>query len=938
MAGKSTPTAAVTSPGSTGKGGFVPSPEQQNVIDHRGGHLQVVACAGAGKTEAISRRVSSLIEEGVEPGQIVAFTFTERAAESLKTRITKRIAEAKGQDFLDRLGPMFVGTIHSYCLRLLQDHVPQFGNYDILDENRLAGLLSREHKRLELSKIGNQHWRPIFDFLRNADVVENEQIDPPTLAGTAFGDCYLRFREALERYHFLTFGQLITATIAALKEPAIFERVHGQLKHLIVDEYQDINPAQEMLIGLLARPPVHLCVVADDDQAIYQWRGSDVSNMLEFTKRYPSVKSLPLSVNRRCRPHIIATANQFATTISPRLSKKMEPHRPAGGPEIHSWSAETAVAEAETIADTIEKLREKGYRYKDIAILYRSVRTSSPPLIEVLRDRGIPFRCAGRTGLFLQPEAAILGMFYAWLCDNEWKSERYGQSEPVHLDDVIDGLQNIFADGEEIDGLRQYLEDWKNLVKDTTAPVSLVRDFYRLLNLLGVQELDLDDPNSSARMGCLARFSQIFADFEHVTRRARYVEENGERVFRGGQDRGIYFYQRLFNYLQYYALDAYEDFEGEDTFDLDTVDILTIHQAKGLEWPVVFVPSLVKGRFPSKYAGESQDWLIPETVFPKAARRRYEGGETEERRLFYVALTRAKDMLYLSRFQRLKNRFQPSPFLLEVAGGDPPLMTDIPLSGPFSPAADEAEEQPTVSFSELALYEGCPLRYRFNTSFGFQPQLATELGYGRAIHHILRRVADLTKANKRLPTAAEVEAVIDESFYLPFANNAAFHQLFNRAQALVSKYLADYSDDLLRVWETERAFELHLEDGIVNGRADVILDREGGMSDNLAIVDYKTANDQKSDDVFAFQLAIYASAGRGEGLSVESAYLHQLKESSRTGIPIDAFTVEAARSRANGLIKEIVAGNFPAKPDKSHCRMCDVRAICKHAMCGKYDL
>src|SRR5262245_31428842 len=166
---------------------FVPSPEQQGVIAHRGSHLQVIACAGAGKTEAISRRVSALIKEDVDPAQIVAFTFTERAANSLKNRITKRVAEAKGQAFLDRLSPMFVGTIHAYCLRLLQDHVPEFGNFDVLDENRLAGLLSREHKRLELSKLGMQHWRPIFDFLRNADVMENELLDPLPLKGTPFG-------------------------------------------------------------------------------------------------------------------------------------------------------------------------------------------------------------------------------------------------------------------------------------------------------------------------------------------------------------------------------------------------------------------------------------------------------------------------------------------------------------------------------------------------------------------------------------------------------------------------------------------------------------------------------------------------------------------------------------------------------------------------------
>jgi len=916
---------------------FEATAEQKLVISHRGGHLQVIACAGSGKTEAISRRVAALIDEGAEPDQIIAFTFTERAAASLKARITKRIAESKGPGFLDRLGPMFIGTIHSYCLRLLQDHVPGYGNHDILDENRLAGLLSREHKRLELGKIGSQHWRPIFDFLRNADVVENELIPPAELSGTPFGDCYLAYRQTIDRYHFLTYGQLVTAAIAALEQPKVHARVHSRLRHLIVDEYQDINSSQERLISLLAQPPVHLCVVGDDDQSIYQWRGSDVGNILDFAARYKPAKSLPLSVNRRSRPKIITTANGFAASIAPRLTKKMEPHRPAAGPEVHCWAAERDEDEAATIAKTIQQLHKRGYRYRDIAVLFRSVRTSSPPLVAELRARDIPFRCAGRTGLFLQPEASVLGKTYAWLCKNDWKNERFAHPEPIDLDGLLAEYAAVFAGGKAIAGLGQYLTDWQSYVSDNTAPVNLVRDYYRLLNLLGVQGLDLDDPVQAARMGCLARFSQILADFEHVTRRARYVDEEGGRVFRGGQDRGIYFYQRLFNYLQHYALDAYEDFEGEDTFDLDAVDILTIHQAKGLEWPVVFVPSLVQGRFPSKRCGEAQEWLISEKLFPAQARRRYEGSETEERRLFYVAMTRAKDMLYLSRFQRKTNRFKPSAFLLEVAGGDPAASASLPLPPPFVPPADEADEAPMLSFSDLALYEGCPLRYRLSGSLGFQPQLVTELGYGKAIHHILRRVADLTRAKRAVPTTAEVEAMFKDEFYLPFANRAAFDQLYDKAWRLVGKYMADYSSDLLRIWETERPFELHLENGIVNGRADVILDEEGGTKGALAIVDYKTASDAKTDDVFAFQLAIYTAAGRGEGINVQAAYLHDLKEGVRHTIPVHPPVTDAAKARANTLIQGIVAGQFPAKPDKDKCKTCDVRALCKHAKCGKYD-
>jgi DNA helicase-2/ATP-dependent DNA helicase PcrA len=464
---KTTPLAS-----SSGASPFVLSPEQEKVVNHRGGHLQVIACAGAGKTEAISRRVSTLVEEGVEPAQIIAFTFTERAAASLKTRITRRIAQAKGPAFLDRLGPMFVGTIHAYCLHMLQDHVPKFGNFDILDENRLAGLLSREYKRLELNKLGDQHWRPISNFLRNADVIENELIDSKRMAKTPFGACYVAYRKMLYRYHFLTYGLLISEAVMALSKPEVFERVHGPLRHLIVDEYQDINPAQEKLISLLAKQPVHLCVVADDDQAIYQWRGSDVSNMIDFKKRYKSTTSLPLSTNRRSRPTIIEKANDFAKSISRRLSKKMNKHRSASEPEVHCWAAETAEDEAEVVADTIVKLVKKGYRYKDIAILFRSVRTSSPPFIKVFEERGIPFRCAGRTGLFMQPEACVLGKTYAWLLDNEWKSDRYGDSEAVTLGDLVTEYQNLFNGGKRIAGLQKHLTEWK-------AEVPLVQSSWR---------------------------------------------------------------------------------------------------------------------------------------------------------------------------------------------------------------------------------------------------------------------------------------------------------------------------------------------------------------------------------------------------------------------------------------------------------------------------
>jgi DNA helicase-2/ATP-dependent DNA helicase PcrA len=261
------------------------SPEQEQVVAHRGADLQVIACAGSGKTESISRRIAALIAEGAEPASIIAFTFTERAAAELKERVVRRVAGVMGEGFLDRLGPMFVGTIHGYGFRLLQDHAPRYGNYDVLDEHRHAGLLSREFRNLGIGQLGAKHWSPIRDLLRTVDVIANELIDPRKLEATPIGDVYRAYLKMLDRYRFLTYGLLISRAIEALEDPAIFQRVHGPLRHVVVDEYQDINPAQERLIEFLASAPVRLCVVGDDDQSIYQWRGSDVRNILTFISR-----------------------------------------------------------------------------------------------------------------------------------------------------------------------------------------------------------------------------------------------------------------------------------------------------------------------------------------------------------------------------------------------------------------------------------------------------------------------------------------------------------------------------------------------------------------------------------------------------------------------------------------------------------------------------
>jgi hypothetical protein len=204
---------------------------------------------------------------------------------------------------------------------------------------------------------------------------------------------------------------------------------------------------------------------------------AEIGNILDFHRRYRNSMRITLDRNRRSRPGIIKAAGAFASTIAPRLEKTMQAHRPRGGPEVVRWVAETPQDEAERIAETIAALHAGGFRYRDVAVLYRSLRTSAPPLVQALRARGIPLTCAGRAGLFLQPEIRVLARTYAWICDREWQDEKYGESSPVEIEDLVREYREAFPGASRFRNLSAYLEGWKAAADDARRPVNLVGDF-----------------------------------------------------------------------------------------------------------------------------------------------------------------------------------------------------------------------------------------------------------------------------------------------------------------------------------------------------------------------------------------------------------------------------------------------------------------------------
>jgi DNA helicase-2/ATP-dependent DNA helicase PcrA len=898
-------------------------------VMHDGSHMQIIAGAGSGKTETVSQRVARLVAEGVLPEHIVAFTFTEKAAKELKERIRERVLARAGAEAADRLGLMYVGTIHGFCFQLLSRHISEYESYSVMDENKFTAFLVRYSTDLQLKKFDSNGglYRGIERFRENLEVVENEllQLDslPPDFAETVSA-----LYSLLDQHRLLTFGLQIARAVEVLQSDEVRARIVPSIRHLIVDEYQDVNPAQEELIKLLAKPVggAELVVVGDDDQAIYQWRGSSVENITTFSSRYEGVTKFELLQNRRSRPEIVAVADAFAKTIPGRLDKGITPFRSEFGPAVDiTFDHDIERTEALEVARSINRLHANGFAYRDMAVLVRG-RTAYPALLDAFESERVPVNPGDRKALFEQEDAEFLGRVFIWFAGLQWRVGRFNPTfETVELADLSALAKRIYGlSSSELTVLEKLLVKLKGFVGKDSRQVSMVFIAYSIVGALGVGSWDSTEVYLASRLGTIAKFITFIADYEGANKQSRVLNDS-EGGQKGASNQGDWYFKNLATLMTNYALGEYRDFGIEDELDLDAIDLMTVHAAKGLEWPLVFLPSLTKNRFPSNKFGRQKSWIIPRTMFVP---ERYEGTEADERRLFYVALTRARDWVSLSTHEKVsKQKSKPSPFIEEVSE-----IHDGRRSDPAMEKQSSAKNSDLlISYSEIASYLTCGFGYWLRNRIGFPPEIVGEIGYGNAVHHLMRVISEESTRTGQPVTMADVDRIMATDFFLPYANKAAAAQMADRAKRIVSTYIDKYPDELTRLWEAERPFELTLDGALISGRADVVLDMHEGVIDNLALVDYKTSVGEQD---FALQLQVYAEAGIREGLNVRGAFVHDLRGDKRADVDISESARTAALGTVQGAVDGIKRRHFVANPSESNCMHCDVRALCKSRAVG----
>ena len=900
------------------------------------GNLQLIACAGSGKTEVVAQRVAALLKAGestgLAPRNIVAFTFTERAAAELKDRIVARVTDVLRN--VNGMAEMYVGTIHGFCLELLKTEVPEFLKFGVLDDVQQVLFVNRLCKQSGLTAStdlkGNTLRRYVDtkNYIDAINVLREARLNAPKLKGCSVVKGLQAYQQLLTDRRYLDYSAIMLEAVKAIANVSdLKERLGKRIQHVIVDEYQDVNPIQECVVNLLSQAGAHVCVVGDDDQTIYQWRGGDITNIITFDKRYAEVKPIRLQENFRSSEGIVETARVFIAQNTERLPKAMVPasDQPYEPGDICALSFDNPDNEAKFIAKTIKDLhgvafveegKERGLAYSDFAILLRSVKGNGEPITKALRDAGIPSIVVGMNDLFAAAEAEAARLLFYFMAKRTtvtrerlkeaWLDANLGISE-ASLDAALDKVETAREELGSPDQKRWGL-------------YSIQRQYREFLDVIQLREETVPDSPSGPKRGevvfyNLGKFSQVISDFEEIYFHSDPPEK----------------YESFASFLQYQADGAYPEGWQEATYaNPDAVRIMTIHQAKGMQWPVVFIPALLRNRFPSVIAGGKGVWhLIPAEGVQ--GQSRFAGGIEDERRLFYVAMTRSQKFLFMTfapvpgknnRYAR-KSVFWDDVLVSKHVKRIPP---DYSARKRIAPQPKAGISNVVLSFSDLKYFFECPYQFKLRILYGFNPPIYEGLGYGKSLHDALADVHARAIQGKSVDETA-VPGLIGMHLHLPYAYKALRETLEKSATSIVENYIAKNKADFDNIEFSEKGIELHLGDGVsVVGRIDLVRRKD---TNEVTVVDLKTAERVQAEDVTEVQLHIYA-LGYQEltGKRADFVEIYELEEQKRKPRSVDDDFIAAVKKNVNDAATSLRLGLLPAKPTEKSCTACDFRLLC----------
>lgn len=1049
------------------------NPQQQKAVDHKTGPLLIIAGAGTGKTAVITQRIVNVTKkEWAKPSEILALTFTEKAAGEMLERVDAEMPYGYEE--------IWISTFHSFCDRILR----QEGSYIGLDSNYtlMSQAQSYVFFRQNLYDLPLDKFRPlgnptsfISDILKHFSRLQDEDVSPEQYVEYAekltatteeerqakaealeLANTYKTYTDLKVKSSKLDFGDLIGFTLKLFRQkPNILEKYRRKFKYILVDEFQDTNFTQNVLVNILSLgteydqtgqvsketvEKANLTVVGDDDQAIYKFRGAAISNILQFNKTYPNATKVVLTENYRSKQEIldasytlITNNNPYRLEVAENIDKKLVAKgkvaletTPDDLQAVQLLASKTSAEEADKVAKEIlalvgntddfvtegkfnsqgqsmflpveEGKDVKNYEWGDIAMLVRA-NTHSEEFVDAFRYYGIPYKFAGPKGLYSRPEICPLISFLRLVCDYKLDIDMYNvlrmPTWQLSAREVVDIVRT--ARDQKL-SIFEFLEDlWKVKLGSTNERLESEK----------ISKLRSNFLSKTLSQKSIERLSDLMQIFDHAFNMVKEGESTGTILLTFFKDSGYLeelqdaeheaqnmfmitnigkFFETIkkyetdnkdssvFEYVDFldYCIEIGESPTVDQDFleDVNAVNIMTVHGSKGLEFPVVFLVNLVSDRFPSR--NRSDAIPIPEGLIKDQLPGTDEDNShiQEERRLFYVGATRAKERLYLSAAEYYgtgKMRKKPSIFLNEILNRKVELLEEAGADAEKNGEAKKKEEHfqfPTkgvtvesltaelsskvkslseFSYTQLSAFEKCPLDYWYKYILCLPSPISGTQTFGRVIHGSLRLFYEQLKAaNISLdgfatkPDLNDLLNYYEMSWYSDGFETAKQEQIRKKSGERVLK---QYFEEMHKGTEQPQAlefwFRFKIDDILISGSVDRIdfLGKDKDGRDIVEIIDYKTGKVREEgaveDDL---QLSLYTIAvEQALNVKVAKASLVFVEHSKQIEANISDENKEAVRERVKRIVAEIRKGNFFAKPNYL-CKFCDYRNICESAM------
>jgi DNA helicase-2/ATP-dependent DNA helicase PcrA len=954
---------------------------QRVAVGHGEGPLLIIAGAGTGKTTVLTRRIAHLIAtKQARPEEILALTFTEKAAAEMAERVDQLIPYGYAETA--------ISTFHAFGDRVLRESALEAGlqpEFRVLSPAEQIIFLRERLFRLPLERFRppgdpTRHLRALVTLVSRA---KDEDVSPAAYehwaerqalaAGTEeerdraaqhreLAAFYAAHQTLLAEAGLADFGDQIHRTLELLRSrPAVLGRLRERFRFVLVDEFQDTNHAQLEMLKLLAGEKANITVVGDDDQAIYRWRGAAAANLLAFRSLYPGAREVVLALNYRSTQAVLDASARLVSYNNPwrleaiaGIDKRLRSARGEGLPVRH-LAFDTVSAEADAVAGLIAERIQAGARPRDAAVLVRS-NADADPFLRALNVRGIPHRWSGSRGLYAREEIRLLVSFLRVLAlPDDSVSLFYLAASELYRVPEADLLRlNHYARRKtrpllEVMRALADAEDLASISGPTREAVArLLRDLERAV-------AEVPHRRTGEVLYGFLQWSGLLAGLtREASAEAEAKVRNVARFFEVVKAYGdVAEHDRVPAFVAHLELlrEAGDDPAVAEPFaDDDAVHVLTVHKAKGLEFPFVFLVGCAEQKFPLQSRGD------PLALPPELVKEEPEGGGNahllEERRLFYVAMTRARDELVLTSASdygttraRKVSRFVvealdlPSPRPMARRTGP---LEALAQHAPAPPAAPPAEapvpedEVLRLSYGQIDDYETCPLKYRYVHVLRVPLLAHHAVVYGHAVHEAVRRLFEARLVGEPFSADDLVSAFHASWIQEGFLSREHEEQRRREGEAMLRRFHADESRSPWTPSAVEQDFAFYVERNRVQGRFDLVLEGEG----ETTIVDFKTGDvrEAKAAEKRAresLQLDIYALAHletRGRLPDrVELRFLESgLFAGRRPTLEEAARTKERIRAAAAALRRR----EFPARPTWLACSQCAFREICPHTAWG----